>query len=54
MAKKDEPKLVGATVGGAVGGFLGALVGGPVGAVIGAGAASWVGHQVETDMKKGR
>ena len=54
MANKpdEEPKVIGAGIGGAVGGVVGALVGGPIGAVIGAGVTSWIGHQVEADMRK--
>ena len=56
MTKKpsEEPKIVGAGVGGAVGGVIGAVVGGPIGAAIGAGVAGWLGHQVESDLRKKR
>ena len=40
MAKKkpnEEPKIVGAGIGGATGAMIGAALGGPIGAVIGAG-----------------
>jgi uncharacterized protein YcfJ len=54
MAKKpnEEQKLVGAGIGGAVGGVIGAAVGGPIGAAIGAGISGWIGHQVETDLRR--
>ena len=54
MANKSnkESKVIGAGIGGAFGGVVGALLGGPIGAVVGAGLSSWVGHQVETDMRK--
>lgn len=56
MAKKssDEPKVVGAGVGGAVGGVIGAVLGGPIGAAIGAGVSGWLGHQIESDLRKKR
>jgi len=50
--KDEEPKIVGAGVGGAVGGVLGAIVGGPIGAAIGAGVSGWLGHLIETDIRK--
>jgi uncharacterized protein YcfJ len=54
MAKKpdEEPKIVGAGIGGAAGGVIGAIVGGPIGAAIGAGVAGWLGHQIENDIRK--
>lgn len=54
MAKKpdEEPKIVGAGIGGAAGGVIGAVVGGPIGAAIGAGVAGWLGHQIENDMRR--
>jgi len=48
----EEPKVVGAGIGGAVGGIVGALIGGPLGALIGAGLSSWAGHEIEKDMRK--
>lgn len=54
VAKRSnkEPRVIGAGIGGALGGVIGALVGGPIGAVVGAGVSSWVGHQVEADIRK--
>ena len=54
MAKKpnEEPKIVGAGIGGAAGGIIGAIVGGPTGAAIGAGVSGWLGHLIETDIRK--
>lgn len=55
MAKKkssEEPKIVGAGIGGAAGGIVGAIFGGPFGAAIGAGVSGWLGHQIETDIRK--
>ena len=54
MAKKpnEEPKIVGAGIGGAAGGIIGAIVGGPIGAAIGAGVSGWLGHLIETDIRK--
>lgn len=55
MAKQkpnEEPKVLGAGIGGAVGGVVGALIGGPVGAAVGAGLSGLVGHEIEKDMRK--
>ena len=54
MAKKksEEPKIVGAGIGGATGAMIGAAVGGPVGAVIGAGATALIGHWAEGELRK--
>lgn len=55
MAKQkpdEEPKVVGAGIGGAAGGIVGALIGGPVGAALGAGVTGWLGHEIEKDMQK--
>ena len=54
MAKKpnEEQKIIGAGIGGAAGGILGAIVGGPIGAAIGAGVSGWLGHLIETEIRK--
>ena len=55
MAKKkpnEEPKIVGAGIGGAGGAMIGAAFGGPVGAVIGAGVSALIGHWVEGELRK--
>lgn len=55
MAKKnkgEEPRIVGAGIGGATGAMIGAAVGGPVGAVIGAGVTALVGHWAEGELRK--
>lgn len=48
----EEPKIVGAGIGGAAGGIVGAVIGGPIGAALGAGVTGWIGHEVEKDMRK--
>jgi outer membrane lipoprotein SlyB len=55
MANKkpsEEPKIVGAGIGGATGAMMGAALGGPVGAVIGAGVTAFVGHWAEGELRK--
>ena len=55
MANKkpnEQPKIVGAGVGGAAGAMIGAALGGPVGAVIGAGVTALVGHWAEGELRK--
>jgi hypothetical protein len=53
MAKKEgeEPKIVGAGIGGAAGAMIGAAVGGPVGAVVGAGISALIGHWAEGELR---
>lgn len=48
----NEPKIIGAGVGGAAGGIFGAIIGGPIGAAIGAGVTGWLGHLIESDIRK--
>lgn len=55
MAKRkpnEEPKIVGAGIGGATGAMIGAAVEGSVGAVIGAGITALVGHWAEGELRK--